>query len=198
MNGRIANLTAVIPARGGSTRIPGKNKKLFFGKPIIAYSIETAQKAGLFAHIIVSTDDEEIASIATAYGAEVHWREERFCRNEVGTQDVFAHVLADVGYVGPYACCIYPTAPLMNATDLNFGYLAVKQDEHLFAFSVGTEPLHDAGQFYWGKTKSIIAGVPLIGTYTALVPIPWGRVCDINTMDDWKLAEEKYRSLGKC
>jgi len=67
----MARAVAIIPARGGSVRIPRKNIKLFYGKPLIAYSIQTALESGLFEKVVVSTDDEKIAAVAQSYGAEV-------------------------------------------------------------------------------------------------------------------------------
>ena len=85
---------AVIPARGGSKRIPRKNIKLFFGKPIIAYSIEAAQKSNLFDGIVVSTDDDEIRDISQSYGADVPFvRPESLADDHTGTLDVIKHAI---------------------------------------------------------------------------------------------------------
>lgn len=189
----------VIPARGGSRRIPGKNKKLFHGKPIILYSIEAAQQSGLFSRIIVSTDDLGIVEIATRAGCEIHYRDEETARDEVGTQEVVKRVLLDMMKIedrGGVACCIYPTAPLISSFDLLYGKYAVEDDKR-YAFSVGTNPLRDAGQFYWGRIVAFISGQPLIGSYTELVPIADHRVCDINTPEDWDRALRMYEELHK-
>ena len=82
---------AIIPARGGSRRILHKNIREFMGRPIIAYSIEAAQKSGLFEDIIVSTDSEEIAQVAANYDAHVSFRPPALCHNDIGTQEVMAH-----------------------------------------------------------------------------------------------------------
>lgn len=185
---------AIIPARGGSTRIPGKNWKEFHGRPIIEYSIETAQKSGLFDQIVVSTHREEIANVAMAMNAMVVWRHAYLEENHIGTQMVASHTLNQFKDWPQYACCIYPTAPLMEPADLQRGFAMLRNNEHLndFAMAVGAEPLRDAGQWYWGTAAAFKENRPLISPRTVLVPIPEERVCDINTMDDWHRAELMY------
>ena len=121
---------AIIPARGGSKRIPKKNIKDFLGKPIIAYSIETAISSKLFDKVIVSTDDQEIKDIAKKYGAEVPFiRPKQFADDFTGTHEVIGHAvkwLEDNGEIIDYACCIYPTAPLIEKDDLIKGFELIK------------------------------------------------------------------------
>jgi len=109
---------AIIPARGGSKRIPRKNIKLFHGKPLIAYSIELAIESGLFERVIVSTDDHEIAEIAQQYGAEVPFiRPDELADDHTGTGDVVEHAIKYMQATGPqydYLCTIYATAPLLK------------------------------------------------------------------------------------
>lgn len=190
---------AIIPARGGSQRIPGKNKRLFHGKPIIQYSIELAKhENSMFDFVIVSTDDPEIRDIATGMGVAVHERSPELARNIVGTQEVAAEVVRWAGnmWTQPeYACVIYPTAPMALASDLWRGLEQVAHKGHEFAFSVGAHPLRDAGQWYWGRAQSFLERRPLIATYTAMVPIEEGRVCDINVERDWRQAEDLYWKL---
>ena len=186
---------AIIPARGGSTRIPGKNIKPFHGKPIIVYSIETAQRSGLFDRVIVSTDSNEIAQVAREYGAEVLMRSSDMAHNDVGTQAVMRYVLGEqLDLADGLACCIYPTAPLMQTGDLFLGNLYVRAGSS-YAMSVGDAPLADAGQWYWGWVTCFVSNWPLLATQTTMVPIPPNRVCDINTFDDWIRAEELYKKL---
>lgn len=113
---------AIITARGGSKRIPKKNIREFCGKPILAYSIEAALESGLFDHVMVSTDSEEIAEIAKKYGAEVpFFRSETTSGDFATTNDVLAEVLAEYEKRGMHfdvACCIYPTAPFVTAEKL--------------------------------------------------------------------------------
>ena len=135
---------AIIPARGGSKRIPRKNIKSFCGKPIIAYSILAAKESGLFDKIIVSTDDHEIAEIAMEWGAEVpFFRPKQLSDDHTGTMDVINHAIEwlhanDAEY--DYACCIYATAPLIRIEDLQQGYAQLKNSDKQFAFSVTTFP----------------------------------------------------------
>jgi len=185
---------AIIPARGGSTRIPGKNWRDFHGKPIIQYSIETAIKSRLFNQVVVSTDHPDIAEVSMRAGAMVVWRSVALSQDRVGTQAVASCVLDQFEDWPKYACCIYPTAPMMQIQDVARGIHLLKQDEakHDFAMSVGTEPLRDAGQWYWGTAEAFKNRRNLIGSRTIMVPIPEDRVCDINTEDDWKQAEHMY------
>ncbi|MGB1299331.1 MAG: pseudaminic acid cytidylyltransferase [Psychrobium sp.] len=117
---------AIIPARGGSKRIPRKNIKDFCGKPIIAYSIETALESDLFDKVIVSTDDEEIAEVAREYGAEVPFmRPKELADDYTGTTAVVRHALEwylEQGVEFEYACLIYATAPLLKLEYLIEGF----------------------------------------------------------------------------
>ena len=118
----MANRIAIITARGGSKRIPRKNIKDFLGKPIIAYSISAALESGLFDHVMVSTDDYEIAEIAKKYGAEVPFmRSEETANDFATTRDVLMEVLdkyKEMGVEISDFCCIYPTAPFITAEKL--------------------------------------------------------------------------------
>jgi pseudaminic acid cytidylyltransferase len=195
----MSNAVCIIPARGGSRRIPRKNIKLFHGKPIIAYSIETARASGLFDQIVVSTDDREIAAVANAYDAAALMRPASMAEDIVGTQEVARHAIeamAGDGLTFDFACCIYPTAPMMRTMDLFNAFEKMKEYGANFAFSVGTEPLQDAGMFYWGMTKSFLERRPLYGPDSIMFPIPAARVCDINFIDDWIKAENLFAKLN--
>lgn len=113
---------AVIPARGGSKRIPRKNIRLFDGKPIIAYSIEAALQSGLFDLVVVSTDDNEIADCALQCGATVPFhRPATLADDHTGTNPVVRHavdILSSQGLAIDEVCCIYATAPFVTAEDL--------------------------------------------------------------------------------
>ena len=132
-------ILAVIPARGGSKRIPKKNIKLFLGKPIISYSILAAQESGVFDKIIVSTDSEEISSIARDYGADVPFlRDSNLSDDYTGTNIVTADAIRY--FQGEkinieYVCCIYATAPFLNADSLKAGFELLKKNNKLFVFS---------------------------------------------------------------
>lgn len=117
---------AIIPARGGSKRIPHKNIREFLGKPIIAYSITTAINSGLFDEVMVSTDDYQIADIAKEYGANIPFiRSKKNSDDNATTPDVIEEVIQQYSQKHAYFkifCCIYPTAPLINTTRLKEGF----------------------------------------------------------------------------
>lgn len=131
---------AVIPARGGSKRIPRKNIKDFCGKPMIAWSIEAAKTSGLFDHIIVSTDDVEIAEVAKRWGAEIPFiRPDELSNDYAGTTEVIAHATQwalDQGLDVDAVCCIYATAPFVQVEDLQRGLEALESGDWAYAFTV--------------------------------------------------------------
>jgi pseudaminic acid cytidylyltransferase len=131
---------AIIPARGGSKRIPRKNVKDFLGKPIIAYSIERALECGLFDVVMVSTDDEEIASISIKYGATVPFvRSPRNSGDLATTADVICEVLQNYKELAQswrYACCIYPTAPLLKTKTITDAFNLLKENSFVTVFPV--------------------------------------------------------------
>jgi pseudaminic acid cytidylyltransferase len=116
----------IIPARGGSKRIPRKNINFFLGKPIISYSIEMALSTGLFDEVMVSTEDKEIASIAIEYGARVpFFRSEDTSNDYSTTMDVLKEVISQYRSLGQeydVVCCLYPTAVLSKMEDIQIGY----------------------------------------------------------------------------
>jgi N-acylneuraminate cytidylyltransferase len=116
----------IIPARGGSKRIPRKNIKDFLGKPIIAYSIEAAIKSELFDEVMVSTDDKEIAEVAKKYGAKVPFiRSKENADDFATTVDVLLEVISEYKQHKKefdFCCCIYPTAPLIKIEKLKSGF----------------------------------------------------------------------------
>jgi N-acylneuraminate cytidylyltransferase len=135
---------AVIPARGGSKRIPRKNIRPFLGKPIIAYSIEAAHRCGLFDRVIVSTDDEEIAELAQQFGAETPFLRPRELADDfTGTNAVVKHAIqwfTEQGQPVDYVCCIYATAPFVQARYLKEGWEKLESSGKSFAFSVTSFP----------------------------------------------------------
>lgn len=131
---------AVIPARGGSKRIPRKNVRPFAGKPIVAYSIEAARASALFDRVIVSTDDEEIARVARDCGAETPFvRPRDLSDDHTGTNAVVRHAISWFGEHGAlpqHVCCIYATAPFVQPRYLREGYERLVASGKSFAFSV--------------------------------------------------------------
>lgn len=226
------NSLAIIPARGGSKRIPRKNIKFFNEKPIIAYSIQAAIQSGLFTEIMVSTDDAEIASIAKEYGAKIPF--ERSIKNSddfAGTEDVIAEVLEDYAKQNlkfENVCCIYPTAPLISVKRIVEGFNKMKSNNFQTLFPVvrfgypilralktdngrlemawpenedkRSQDLgnyfHDAGQFYWMVAESFMSTKKLFTGNTGYIELSEMEVQDIDNMEDWNLAELKFKSIN--
>lgn len=224
---------AVITARGGSKRIPGKNSKLFLGSPIITYSIKAAFTSGCFDEVMVSTEDDGIAKLAKEAGAKVpFFRSKETANDYATTTDVLLEVLdayRERGQEFDRMCCLYPTAPFVSAERLheamtllsesdadsvlpvvryNFppqrsvvikdGFLQFTQPEHMFTRSQDLEPYyHDAGQFYCVRVKSFLEQKKLFMKKTLPLVLPDLEVQDIDTIQDWELAEIKYQVLHR-
>ena len=232
---------AVIPARGGSKRIPKKNIRPFCGRPIIAYSIAAAQRSGLFDHIVVSTDCEEIATVAREWGAEVPFIRPAALSDDhcgvvavvehavewfrqsgaTGTETVATDTAVKNGQELEAVCGIYATAPLLRAEDLRAGFellqqdggrvmavttfpfpiqralkmnsdgaLAMFQPEHAMSRSQDLEPAyHDAAQFFWWGSAALAGSAT---NHRGLV-LPRYRVQDIDSEEDWRVAEQLYQ-----
>jgi pseudaminic acid cytidylyltransferase len=135
-------MIAIIVARGGSKRIPGKNIKNFFGKPIISYAINATLESGLFDKVIVSTDSEEIADVSRTYGAEIPFiRPAELADDYIPILDVFHHAIQhykNQSHDMKYFCGILPTAPFLRAEDLKRGFTIIKKHQVSSAFSVTT------------------------------------------------------------
>lgn len=131
---------AIIPARGGSKRIPRKNVKPFLGKPMLAYSIEAALATGLFDEVMVSTDDEEIAEVARQYGAKVPFMRSTVTANDYATTaDVLKEVLENYRKSGcefDNFCCIYATAPMVQPTDITAAYKRLLSSDFTVVYPV--------------------------------------------------------------
>ncbi len=223
---------AIVPARGGSKRIPRKNIRLFNGRPIITYSIEAALQAACFEQIIVSTDDEEIADIARAAGASVPFMRSAENSNDFATiADVCREVVQYCSRAGEefeYICCILPTAPFVSADRLKQGYellsagdadsvvpvagfgypvqraleindagqMSMIWPEYYNARSQDLKAsYHDAGQFYWIKVKSLLEQMRFFSETSLALVLPQMEVQDIDSLEDWQLAEIKYKIL---
>jgi N-acylneuraminate cytidylyltransferase len=227
----MANL-AIIPARGGSKRIPGKNTKHFLGKPIISYSINAAKNSGLFEEIMVSTDSDDIASLAVSEGIKVPFkRSVRNADDHATLTDVVKEVIDEYKNVGrhfDFICMILPTAVfcssglLVNAYDrmqgkevsgvvpvVKYGHpvqRAFQMDENnelkmLFPDNINTRTqdlppaYYDSGQFYWIRTSDFGREKKIFMKHMVAIEIPESEVQDIDTEDDWKIAEVKYSLL---
>lgn len=228
------NKIGIITARGGSKRIPRKNIRPFLGKPIISYSIQAAIDSGLFSEIMVSTDDQEIAEISKACGANVPFMRSSCNSNDVATTaDVLIEVVTEYAKLGlnfDNLCCLYPAAPFVTANMLKESFdhmlssqadgcvpvvrfshpiqraFAVKSDHRLSYIwpenrdrrSQDLAPtFHDAGQFYWIRSRSLLDNRSLITENTVAYVLEEYQVQDIDNESDWKVAEQKVAILKR-
>jgi len=135
---------AIIPARGGSKRIPRKNIKEFAGKPMIAYAITAALESDQFEHVIVSTEDDEIAAISREWGAETPFmRPTELSDDYAPTVPVMAHAISrslDIGWQFGFACCVYPCVPLIDVGDLQEAFTLLRESGVDYCFPVTEFP----------------------------------------------------------
>ena len=135
---------AVIPARGGSKRIPRKNIKLFSGKPMISFAIEAAFGSGLFDEVIVSTDDEEISELAEKYNATTPFiRPANLADDYTPTVPVISHAIQELeksGKIITAACCIYPCVPLIDEVDIRSSWQLLKKSSSFYSFPIAEFP----------------------------------------------------------
>jgi len=135
---------AIIPARGGSKRIPRKNINIFAGKPMIAHAITIARSSGLFDHVIVSTDDAEIAAIAREWGAETPFvRPDELANDYTATVPVIAHgvqVCRELGWAPDDVCCIYPGVPFLQVEDLKDALMLLLKSDCDYSFPITEFP----------------------------------------------------------
>jgi pseudaminic acid cytidylyltransferase len=226
---------AIIPARGGSKRIPRKNIRPFAGKPLLAYSVDAAFASGCFSRVIVSTEDAEIAEVARALGAEVPFLRSAESANDHATlADVLIEVINDLTTAGQVVpdvlCCLMATAPFITAQRLQEGWALLQQtgadsvvplmpfgfpimravqvdEQRRFSmiwpehYNTRSQDLpqawHDAGQFYWSRVGILKATRRLYHEHSVALPLkPW-EAQDIDTEEDWQLAELKYQLLTR-
>ncbi len=223
---------AIIPARGGSKRIPRKNIKPFLGAPIIKYSIDAALQSGCFEEIMVSTEDKEIALVAKSLGAKVpFFRSEKTSDDYSTIIDVSEEVILEYKKKGrefDYFCCIFPTAPFLRAERLRQGLrlliesgaeavVPVAQDNPPIQWSMKIKnnrlkmiwpenylirsqdlekTYYDVGQFFWGWPEVLLKQKKLIADDSVPLIISEEEAQDIDSAEDWKLAESKYRLLN--
>jgi pseudaminic acid cytidylyltransferase len=164
-------IVAIIPARGGSKRIPRKNIKNFNGRPIISWSIIAAQNSGLFDKVVVSTDDSEIKIISESYGASVPFiRPSDISDDYTPTVPVMAHSVKEIDKLYEpveYACCIYPCSPLLLTSDLRKSFSIIKSTGEDFVYPVAEypHPIYRAmRQSKEGKMEFIHPKYELVGT----------------------------------
>ena len=225
------NIIAIITARGGSKRVPKKNIKDFFGRPMISYAINACLAAGVFSEIMVSTDSDEIAEIAKTYGAKVPFiRSEKTSDDFATTFDVLYEVINDYKKINQeftYTCCVFPCVPFLSgktirdafskliATDNNAiqsvykspspvewamrienGLLVPNDTESKLIRSQDLTPKYfDAGMFYIIKTSVLLREKNLLPEKTMAYIMNEKEIQDIDTLDDWAMAELKYKIL---
>ena len=225
---------AIIPARRGSKRIPNKNIKLFYGKPIIAYSIEAAFKSGLYDEVMVSTDCEAIAKIAKEYGAKVPFIRSVINSNDIATTaDVLLEELncyRKTNKQFDYATCIYACSPFIKVKLLvdSLDILLAKKCDCVFPVLAYSHPIqralsllengsvipfndsksntrtqdlskvyHDAGMYYTIDVKKFLVNKSLRTKNTFGIEIDELQAHDIDSENDWVLAEMKYKLFLK-
>lgn len=185
---------AIIPARGGSRRVPRKNCRDFMGKPMLTYPLDAAKASGLFDLIVVSTDDAEIAALAFQHGATVVPREAD--DGSTGTQEIAARVLDRLELHGAAACVLYPCTPLLLPQDIRAAWETLLQPDiqKCFVRAVGPDG-KDAGAMYWGWIRAFRDRRPLDAFNTHDFVMPAERVCDVDWPKDWARAESMFKAL---
>jgi pseudaminic acid cytidylyltransferase len=223
---------AIIPARGGSKRIPEKNVRHFLGKPIICYPIDAAKASGLFEEIMVSTDSDEIAALALSSGISIPFKRSDKNADDFATlTDVALEVIDNYKKIEKqfdFVCIILPTAVFVSAEKLKATYLQLNKDPHLSAVVPVTQFSHpvqrafiisdnelrmlypeninyrtqdlqpayyDSGQFYWIRTTDFLSQKKIFMNHTEVIELPELEIQDIDTEEDWKVAELKYSLL---
>lgn len=227
---------AIIPARSGSKRISRKNIRMFAGRPLIAWSIIRAIESELFDRVIVSTDDQSIADIALKYGAEVPFiRPAELADDYVKIRPVLRHTLRwfrENNFSVSFVCCIFPTAPFIEAEDLKLGLekLITNNDRIILPISKYSSPIQraltidktgaikpvwqdkikersqdleptyfDAGQFYWATEETFLQDSDALLSEKSLgIILPNNRTQDIDTEDDFIIAEKKFLELERA
>jgi N-acylneuraminate cytidylyltransferase len=225
------NIIAIITARGGSKRIPKKNVKEFFGKPMLSYSINVCKNAGIFSEIMVSTDSDEIAEVARNNNAQVPFmRSPKTSGDFAATFDVIEEVINNYkmkGHEFDYVCCVYPCVPFLSGQTLQNAYnqlitsdndalqpvckypvpiewamkiengILVPNDRsaQLIRSQDLTPKYFDVGMFYIIKTAVLLREKTLTPVKTIGYIMDEQEVQDIDTMDDWNMAELKYKII---
>lgn len=223
---------AIIPARGGSKRIPRKNIRKFAGRPIMAYSVEAALASGIFDRVMVSTEDQEIKATALELGAEVPFlRSTKNADDFAGLEHIFEEVVQCYHQRGEdfdCVCMILATAPFITPKHLmESARIFIESDAHALlsvcpfsypiqrALKLESEKLsmftpefydtrsqdlepafHDAGQFYWFRVEHLERIMKDIFTGAIAYPLPASEVQDIDTEEDWKIAEFKFTMMS--
>ena len=223
------NIIAIITARGGSKRIPKKNIKEFFGKPMLSYAINACKDSDVFSEIMVSTDSDEIAEVAKKNGAHIPFmRSQKTADDFATTFDVLEEVISNYKKEGQdfdHVCCIYPCVPFLSGQTLQNAYNQLIESDNdalqpVCKFPVPIEwamkiengilvpndrkaqlirsqdltpKYFDVGMFYMIKTAVLLKEKSLTPPKTMAYIMDEREVQDIDTADDWKIAEMKYK-----
>ena len=184
---------AIIPARANSKRIKNKNIKKLFNKPIIYYPIQAAKNAKCFDEIYVSTDSKRIANIAYLLGAKVpYMRPKKLSNDKASTISVVNHLIKflikNVNYVFTVTEYNHPIERSF-AIKNNKIYKGMKKKHFLLRSNDLNKNYHDAGQFYFGKTKSFLKNIPIFQKNSNVIKLEKNNSIDINDMNDWNLAK---------
>ena len=222
---------AVIPARGGSKRLPRKNIRPMSGRPLIEWAIDLALESALFDEVVVSTDDPQIAEIALAAGASVPFeRPAELSNDTASTGAVVAHAVSEMqgrGFTGEYVCCVYPASIFVSASDLADARDLLEDSDRDYAATLvryqhpiqraldidshhrvtAVDPLgaaqrtqdlpprwHDAGQFYWGRTRAWLKQIPVLPNAVGY-ELNASEVQDIDDEVDWDRAQNIHTRL---
>jgi N-acylneuraminate cytidylyltransferase len=227
----VKNIIAIITARGGSKRIPKKNIKEFFGKPMLSYAINACRDSGIFSEIMVSTDSDEIAEVARNNGAEVPFmRSTKTADDYATTFDVVEEVLNNYKKENreyDFLCCVYPCVPFLLGQTLQNAYnqliesnndalqpvckfqapvewamkiengILVPNDRkaQLIRSQDLTPKYFDVGMFYMVKTAVMLKERSLLPRKTMAYIMNEKEIQDIDTIDDWVMAEFKYKFI---
>ena len=227
-------IIAIITARGGSKRIPKKNIKDFFGKPMLSYAINACKSAKIFSEIMVSTDSDEIAEIAKINHAKVPFMRSQMTSDDFATTyDVLEEVILNYSKKNlnfDYLCCVYPCVPFLTGNTLRkaFNKLISSNNDALQPVCEYPTPVEwamkiengllipndrnaqqirsqdlvpkffDAGMFYMIRISTFLAEKSLTPIKTIPYVMKNQEVQDIDTMEDWAIAELKYKLLKEC
>jgi N-acylneuraminate cytidylyltransferase len=224
---------AIIPARGGSKRIPRKNVKLFHGRPIVEYAVRAALRSGVFSEVLVSTDDPRIAAIARKAGAAVPFlRSKKNASDRASISEAVIEAIEGLRAGGrrfDYFACVMATAafvtperlrqadalmrreradsvvavtrfefPIQRAMRITGGKIAHFTPRHFHSRSQDLEPaFHDCGQFFFCKTGVFLRDRRAFSDKTYALEVPASQTQDIDTPEDWKIAELKFRLMRR-
>ena len=215
---------AFIPARGGSKRIPGKNLKLFCGRPLIIYALEAIQNSGVFDQVIISSDSKEILDFGRNIGVQVLERKSKLADDFTTISDVVKDFITQHGFqLSDSVCCVLPSNPFISSLDLIEAHNLHPRWEYIYTVIESQKPIErvlrrledgttrilnpefldlrtqdlpksyfDAGQFYYATVKSWISGSSILNSQSLGLPCHLKNSVDIDTMDDWKVAEALF------